>query len=61
MTRASRVRSALGVESELNATVLAREDLSESVFLLRVKPDAKSGYESLLDAPAYEKHVAAEH
>jgi ferredoxin--NADP+ reductase len=28
------------VESEFNATVLAREDLSETVFLLRVKPDA---------------------
>jgi len=33
------VRFPVRVESSFNATVLAREDLSETVFLLRVKPD----------------------
>jgi len=35
------------VDSSLNATVLAREDLSETVFLLRVKPD-------VVDPPRFE-------
>lgn len=39
MTRAVRLGFPLLVHTELNATVLEREDVSESVFLLRVKPD----------------------
>ncbi len=39
MTRAARVRFPLVVDSDLNATVLAREDVSETVFLLRVRAD----------------------
>ena len=39
MTRAARRRLLLDVDRELNATITAREDVSESVFLLRVKSD----------------------
>jgi ferredoxin/flavodoxin---NADP+ reductase len=39
LTQPTRFRFPLLVQTELNATVLAREDLSETVFLLRVQPD----------------------
>ncbi|MBI3820785.1 MAG: glycine cleavage system protein GcvH [Planctomycetes bacterium] len=55
-----------GVVVEVNNSVpdalhLVQQDPYNSGWMLRVKPDAKSGYEELMDAAAYEKHAAEEH
>jgi len=55
-----------GVVLEVNAAVpdalhLVQQDPHNAGWMLRVKPDAASGYDDLLDAAAYDKHAAAEH
>lgn len=55
-----------GVVVEVNDAVpdalhLVQQDPYRTGWMLRVKPDADSGFESLLDAAAYEKHAASEH
>lgn len=55
-----------GTVVEVNPAVadaldLVAQDPFGSGWMLRVKPDAASEFEKLLDAAAYEKHVAAEH
>ena len=55
-----------GVIAEVNESVpdalhLVQQDPFQSGWMLRVKPDANSGYDALMDSVAYEKHAAAEH
>jgi len=44
-----------------DALDLVAQDPFGAGWMLRVKPDAASGFEQLLDAAAYEKHIAASH
>jgi glycine cleavage system H protein len=48
-------------ESVPDALHLVQQDPFRAGWMLRVKPDADSGYDSLLDAAAYDKHASAEH
>jgi glycine cleavage system H protein len=48
-------------EAVPDALHLVQQDPYATGWMIRVKPDADSGYEGLMDAAAYEKHAAAEH
>lgn len=48
-------------EAVPDALHLVQQDPYASGWMIRVKPDAAAGYDDLMDAPAYEKHAAAEH
>jgi glycine cleavage system H protein len=55
-----------GVVAEVNESVpdalhLVQQDPFGTGWMLRVKADADSGYDALMDAAAYDKHAAAEH
>lgn len=55
-----------GVILEVNNSVpdalhLVQQDPYNSGWMIRVKPDANSGYNDLMDSQSYEKHAAAEH
>lgn len=55
-----------GVIVEVNNSVpdalhLVQQDPYNSGWMIRVKPDAASGFEGLMDHTSYEKHAAAEH
>jgi glycine cleavage system H protein len=55
-----------GTVLEVNGAItdaldLVAQDPFGAGWMLRVKPDADSGFEKLLDAEAYDKHVASQH
>ena len=48
-------------EAVPDALHLVQQDPYSTGWMLRVKPDAASGYDENMDAVSYEKHAAAEH
>jgi glycine cleavage system H protein len=55
-----------GTIVEVNAAVpdalhLVQQDPYNAGWMVRIKPDAHSGFDQLMDAAAYEKHAATEH
>ncbi|MFN0207413.1 MAG: glycine cleavage system protein GcvH [Planctomycetota bacterium] len=67
------VKAVSDINSPVNGTVvevnnsvpdalhLVQQDPFQSGWMLRVKPDANSGFDTLMDAASYEKHAATEH